>query len=163
MGRFLTNSIITVNRQILSGVLYFITSILIARGLGVQGQGIYALVILLPMMLFRFFNFGVQVSSVYYINNLKMNLQDAYKSNLVWGYILSLVSLVLGLIVIFFFSRFFFREVPNYLLICSLFIVPFMFFTKYLLAIFQSQEDFNNFNLIGLVQHVLNFVFFCKW
>ncbi len=161
MGNFLKNSLLTINRQFISGVLFFLSSVIIARGLGAEGQGIYSLVILLPMMLFQFFNLGIHVSTVYYTNKMDLALSAVFRSNLVWSLILTLVSAALGIGSILFFKEYFFKDVPNSLLYFSLLIVPFMFFTKFFQAIFQAHEDFKEYNWISLIQQIFAFVLFC--
>ena len=44
-----------------------LSAMIIARVLGVEGQGRYALVILLPNVLYTVFNMGVAPATVYYI------------------------------------------------------------------------------------------------
>ena len=61
------NSSITVLRQVLGIIIGLLSAMIIARVLGVEGQGKYALVILLPNVLYTVFNMGVAPATVYYI------------------------------------------------------------------------------------------------
>ena len=65
------NSSITVVRQVLGIIIGMLSAMIIARVLGVEGQGKYALVILLPNVLYTVFNMGVAPATVFYIGKKK--------------------------------------------------------------------------------------------
>ena len=58
------NSTLTVLRQVIGIVIGVFSAMIIARILGADGQGKYALIILLPNMFYTLFNVGVPASTV---------------------------------------------------------------------------------------------------
>ena len=66
------NSSITVVRQVLGIIIGMLSAMIIARVLGVEGQGKYALVILLPNVLYTVFNMGVAPATVFYIGKKRI-------------------------------------------------------------------------------------------
>ena len=106
------NSFLTVVRQLVGIALGLISAMIIARTLGVEGQGKYALIILLPNVLYTIFNMGIAPASVYYIGKKKFALENVFKMNLLLAFTLSLVTIIVGLLFIVFFHEQFYKSVP---------------------------------------------------
>jgi O-antigen/teichoic acid export membrane protein len=160
---FVKDSLITLVRQFLGILIGLLTTIILARYLGPEGQGMYALIILLPTILVTFLNFGVGVSSVYFVGKKEFSINTVFKTNLYFGLGLSLVSFIIGSIVILIFPENFFNSIPSEDLFTVLLIIPFMFLNQFLQAIFQGNQDFDSFNLIllfGQISLLLSSVFF---
>ncbi|MBD7964909.1 flippase [Fictibacillus norfolkensis] len=151
---FIKNNIFTLSRQIISIFISLISSIFIARYLGPEGQGSYSLIILLPLMLLTFLNFGIGSSSIFYIGKKEENLNTIIKTIIFTGIWLSIISVIIGLIIILLFSDQFFSGISLKLLLASLLVLPFLFTKSFLQSIFQGKQNFQVFNIILLVEQI---------
>lgn len=100
---FVKNTIMTLSRQISGILLGLLASIIIARSLGPEGNGLYQLIVLLPTTLMTLLNLGVGTSSVYYVGQKKYDIKDIIKTNTASGAVLSLAAVIIGLIGVMFF------------------------------------------------------------
>ena len=159
------NSALTISRQILSIVFGLLATMIIARVLGKEGQGQYTLAILLPTLLYTFFNSGLSTSTVYFVGKKKYSDLDIYSTNLTTSFFLSILSIVVGLLVVFFYKDYFFENISNRLLLYSLLVIPILFAQKNLPTIFQGKEEFKKFNIIVLLNQLglLIFSIFFVW
>tara|TARA_Y100000589_G_scaffold111535_1_gene106037 strand:- start:6270 stop:7583 length:1314 start_codon:yes stop_codon:yes gene_type:complete len=148
------NSFLTVIRQVLSIIFGLFAMIIIARVLGSSGQGQYTLAILLPTMLYTLLNSGLSISTVFYIGQKKYSDCQIYSTNLFTSLLLSIVSIFIGLIIIFFFKDYFFESMTVKLLLYTLLIIPLLFTQKNLQTIFQGKEDFEKFNMIVILNQL---------
>jgi len=145
------NSLFTLIRQLLSIGLGLLATMIIARVLGVEGQGQYTLAILLPTLLYTLLNSGLSASTVYFIGKRKYSDEEVYSTNLLSSLLLSVLSMLIGGIIILFFKNYFFEGLASQLLLYSLFILPLIFAQKNLQTIFQGKEEFEKFNLIVIL------------
>ena len=97
------NSFLTVIRQVLSIIFGLLAMIIIARTLGSSGQGQYTLAILLPTLLYTLLNSGLSISTVFYIGQKKYSDDEIYSTNIITALLLSVLSIIIGLIIIHFF------------------------------------------------------------
>jgi O-antigen/teichoic acid export membrane protein len=148
------NSFLTVIRQVLSIIFGLLAMIIIARTLGSSGQGQYTLAILLPTLLYTLLNSGLSISTVFYIGQKKYSDDEIYSTNIITALLLSVLSIIIGLIIIHFFKEYFFESLTNKLLLYTLLIVPLLFTQKNLQTIFQGKEDFEKFNLIVILNQL---------
>lgn len=151
---FFKNTLMTLSRQISSILLGLLSSIIIARVLGPEGNGMYQLIVLLPTTLMTLLNFGVGTSSVYYIGQKKYEVKDIIKTNTLSGLSISFVSIIIGAVVIQFFSNDFFQGVPKAYLYAVLIIIPLLVLNEFYLVIFQGVQDFKSFNSLALVRQI---------
>lgn len=153
---FFYHVFLTFTRQGIALLLGLVLTILIARTLGPQGQGIYSLAILLPTLLTTFLNLGIGTSAVYYTNLNVFSLNSIVKTNVLLALALSGISFIAGTIMIVFFSDVFFSGVPRNLLFFILLVTPIMFLNTVLQTIFQGKQDFKSFNVILLGGQLIN-------
>ena len=92
------NSSITVIRQVLGIIIGMFAAMIIARTLGVDGQGKYALIILLPNILYTLFDLGLPAATVYYIGKDEFSLKNIFKTNILLALLLSIITIFLGVI-----------------------------------------------------------------
>ena len=148
------NSSITIARQILSLVIGLLAVTIIARILGPEKQGQYTLAILLPTILYTFFNSGISISTVYLIGQDKYSDSEVYHSNFFISASLSLISMLVGLMVVFFLSEEFFAKISLQLLLYSLFIIPLIFLQKNLQSFLHSKENFSKLNIVVILNQI---------
>jgi O-antigen/teichoic acid export membrane protein len=155
---FLKNSFFTFTRNIIVILLGLLTTVLIARILGPEKQGMYSLIILLPNMLVTFMNLGISSSTVYYIGKRKYNLQTVFTSNVILALAISLISIFLGVAIIGLFSKPFFGGIPAILLLIILSVLPVLFLNSFIQSFFQGTEDFKAFNIIAVIGKFVNLI-----
>ena len=153
------NSVLTILRQVIGIVIGMLSAMIIARMLGADGQGKYALIILLPNMFYTLFNIGLPASTVYYIGQKKYLLEDVFKTNLLIAVILSVVTGLLSCLFVYFYQDVFYEQIEWSILAISLISLPFIFLNKNMQVIFQGKEEFEKFNLIVILNQLGVFVF----
>ncbi|CAH0344876.1 oligosaccharide flippase family protein [Bacillus sp. CECT 9360] len=149
---FLSNSIITLTRQVVSIVIGLLLLIIIARALGSSGYGKYTLITYLPLMLMTFLNLGLNTSTIYFVSKKEIELKEAFVTSVVSAIVLALVSIVIGFFTIFLLGDSEFSAVDSSLLYLSLCALPFMFLMIFLQTIFQGMQNFKLFNTVLVVQ-----------
>jgi O-antigen/teichoic acid export membrane protein len=152
---FLSNSIITLTRQVLGIIIGVILIAVIARALGPNGNGDYTIITYLPLMLMTFLNLGINSSTVYYVSRKKMSINEAYSMNIIAAIVLSIISVIIGAAIIYFFSgiKFFNKIDPLYLYI-SLLSIPGIFLMTFLQTILQGMQHFKSYNTALVVQQL---------
>ena len=156
MGKFTKDNLITFITQIFSLIFGLGTSIIIARVLGPEGKGIYALAILLPATLIMFCNFGIAQASVFYIGKRKYRPEEIFGDNIIFSSLLTIFSLLIGLTVVFFFANSLFPYVAKGYLLLALFLLPFNLFLDFVNYILLGLQKIKEFNFINILQ---NFIF----
>lgn len=161
MNSISKNSAITFLSQIFIVALGLITSIILARALGPTGRGIYALIILIPAVMFRLGSLGIEAANVYFTGSKRYEIKDIVSNSL-------LSSILLGLILIFsffgishldIFQRFLNsnRINPFYLWLVVL-TVPFSLLFGFLNNIFLGKEEIVKYNKINIFRNALQLV-----
>jgi O-antigen/teichoic acid export membrane protein len=152
---FLSNSIITLTRQVLGIIIGIILIIVVARALGPDGNGDYTMVTYVPLMLMTFLNLGINSSTVYFVSRKKMSINEAYSMNIIAAIALSIISIIIGAIILYFFSgaKIFNKIDPN-LLYISLLSLPGIFLMTFLQTILQGMQHFKSYNTALVVQQM---------
>lgn len=158
LGKFTKNTLITFFTRILQLILGIGTSVIIARVLGPEGKGIYSLAILLPALLIIFTNLGIGPASVYYIGKKKYAPKEVFGNNIISSIFISIFTVLVGLIIIFFFSNSLFPGVAKEYLFLALSLIPFQIFLNFVINILLSLQKIKKYNLIQLI-HTFVFLF----
>jgi len=145
--------------QILSLVLFVGLSILLARKLGPNGNGQYALVILWPSLLATLFNFGISPALVYFLGSSAVSVRKARRTMMKFWAILSLTGLLLSVIVMLFWGRVIFPNIPAFLLFAGLLVYPIMLLPDFLLSMLQGMQDFRSYNMAQLAAPITTLLF----
>jgi len=158
MGEFTKNTMLTLLTRILNLIVGLATSVIIARLLGPEGKGIYSMAILLPTLITTFTNIGIAPATVYYIGRGKYSCREILGNNVVLSLVIGAVSIVIGLIVVFFFQDIAFSGVARFYLLLALALIPVNLFVSYLRYVFLGMQRIPEFNLISILQVVLMLV-----
>ncbi len=150
LKRLAGNTAVTLGRQIMAGILQLISAVIVARSLGPDGNGQYAVALLLPGMLATFLNLGISPATVYYLGAGKVDTFTAFRTIIRLGSIIALTGLMLGAVCILYFGERWFPNVPYYVLWITLALFPFVLFQTFLSSIFQGLQNFKVFNLLLL-------------
>lgn len=114
----------TLKRHVLSILVQAVTIIVVAKFYGPEGNGIYALVLLLPLTLAGFLSLGFESSNVYFLSRKQFNINTAFYSNVLFGFIVSVSGLGLGSMALAGNTELFFPKINSSLLWVSLISFP---------------------------------------
>jgi len=141
----------TFGRQMLAAGAQLLLVVIIARALGPEGNGQYAMAILLPNLMVNFLNLGVGPATVYFVGRGELTANQAMIGNFWLGLRLAAIGLLGGLPVLYFFGNSLFPGVPLGLLLFGLTAFPVSLLLAYLNTILQGLEDFRAFNATTLI------------
>jgi len=154
-GQFVRGTTVTFISGILNLLLGIGTSVILARVLGPEGRGIYALAILLPSLIVTFGNLGIGPATVYYVAQGEFRRQEILGNNVLLSVGIGGIGIVAGLIVVLFFRENVFPGVaPGYLLL-ALVLVPVQVFFSYVRYVLLGAQRIKEFNYVQIVQSVL--------
>jgi len=142
-------------RQVIAGLLNLCTVVIIARVYGPEGNGAFAIALLLPSILSALLNLGVAPANVYYIGSgILLPREALVVSSFIWCGA-SLTGLGVGAVILSLGSTKFFPGVETRILWLALAIFPVALFTSYLQGIFQGLQKFGPYNLLAITQPTL--------
>ena len=145
--------LITFSSQILIFTLGLVSSIILARVLGPIGNGIYALIILIPAVMLKLGSFGIESANIYFTGSKQYEIQDIVSSSLLKGVLLG--SLLISLFFVTFHLDIFKNFInsnqidPFYLWIVVL-TVPLSLFSEFILSIILGIEKIIIYNKINI-------------
>jgi O-antigen/teichoic acid export membrane protein len=148
----------TLGRQLLAAFAQFLLVVLIARKLGPEGNGFFAMAILIPTVLANFLNFGVGPATVYFVSRGDFNVHQAMAGNLRLALIVATAGVACALPVLVIWGTELFPGVPQGLLYFGLASFPLTLLLAYLNTILQGLEDFKALNLTVLLPPYVNLV-----
>lgn len=149
---------LTLGRQLLATFAQFMLVVLIARELGPEGNGYYAMAILVPTLLANFLNLGVGPATVYYVSRGDFNARIAVSGNLRLAVIVSVIGVAVTLPFLLAWGNEIFPGVPSALMYFGLISFPLTLALSYLNTVLQGLEDFNAFNLTVLIPPYVNLI-----
>lgn len=142
----------TLNRHLFSMILQVALVILIARLLGPEAQGSYAIGVFWAYFLSTFLALGINHANIYFYNVRGAPLSRLLKLNLmIWG-VGSFSGFVLGGSIVIFAGASLFPNIETNLLFLALPIFSLMTLNGYLSSFFQATQTFGPYNLIALIR-----------
>lgn len=152
---FITNVGVTFLTRIFTLLIGITTSVIVARILGPEGQGIYALAILVPSMIVTFTNLGIARATVYHMGKGTYPRSDLVGTVLTSSFIISLGSIIIGLVIVFFFSNSILPTVPQVFLLLSLALIPFqLLFFQSLSGILLGLQEIKKYNALVIIHSI---------
>jgi O-antigen/teichoic acid export membrane protein len=152
---FTKSTLITFFTRVATAFFTVVITALIARTLGPKGQGVYSLAVLFPIILLVFTSFGINPSSVFFIGKGKYSPKQIFSSNFVSNFVISILTILIGLAVIFFFNERFFPEVDKQYLFLSLFFIPLTLFFELGCQTLLGLQKIRRYNLVSFLQNLL--------
>lgn len=141
-------------RLVFVNLIQLVSMILIARLYQPEGNGIYAIAILLPTTLSTFLNCGIASSNAYFLGSNKNNLSPILNFNLISLLFLSITGMAIGVLIIIFYAHTLFPNIPETLLWTALFSFPLILHQGYIISIFQGLQKFNTLIFISVIQPI---------
>lgn len=132
-----------------------LSSIVLARVLGPEGKGIYAMATLLPGLIVTFGNLGIGPATAYYTARGKFALRDILASNLILGVVISIAGVAVGLTVALLLHNAAFPGVARMYLLFALLLVPAELAFGFLQNILLGAQRFWEYNLASVFHAVL--------
>ncbi|HDQ13226.1 MAG TPA: flippase [Sediminispirochaeta sp.] len=153
--RFSVGTGITAGAQFISLILGLGTSVILARVLGAEGRGIYALAALLPSLIVTFGNLGIGPATVYYVARGEFRRQEILGNNVLLSAGIGGIGILAGLVGVLFFRETIFPGVaPGYLLL-ALLLVPVEVFFSYIRYVLLGAQRIKEFNYVQITHTVL--------
>lgn len=143
LGRDVT---MNAGRQVVIVAVGLLVTILIARTLGPDRNGQYAVAVLLPTTLATLLNFGIGPANVYFIGRGEVPVGSALRSTLqLWAWF-SLLGVIAGLAVIELAHQQWFNGIPKPFLWIALATFPVLMLRILIASILQALQDFAQYN-----------------
>lgn len=154
IGTFTKNTLITFVTRAVTTIFTIVITIIIARVLGPKGQGIYSLVILFPVILLIFTSFGINQATVFFIGKKKYSPKEIFGNNIIFNILISVFTILIGLVTIFFFSEKFFPGVEKKYLFLALSLIPFSLFFNLGSHILLGLQKIKKYNIISFLRSI---------
>ncbi len=146
------DAVLTFSRQFLAGLMQLCITIIVARALGSEGMGAYAVALLLPTLLSQLLSFGLVPANVYFLASRQFDSTTVWATSRDISVIVALLGTCLAGTLIFLFGSKIFPGVPTSTLLIAMFIFPASLLTGMVTSLFQAWQDFRSFNLLILAQ-----------
>lgn len=121
-------------------------SIFLARTLGPEGNGLYALALLLPTTLAQLLNLGVPPANVYFVGRGDVTLRTALRATTRLGIIVGVLGLTIAPLIVHYRAEQWFPGVPPSLMLLALAAYPIGLFQGYYATLLTAVKDFRRFN-----------------
>jgi len=154
-GTFIKGTAVTFTSGIIKLLIGVGTSVVLARVLGPEGRGVYALAMLLPSLIVTFCNLGIGSATVYYVARKEFRCQEILGNNVLLSVGIGGVGILAGLVVVFFFGETVFPGVPTNYLLLALVLVPIEMFFSYVIYVLLGAQRIKEFNYIQIVQSII--------
>jgi O-antigen/teichoic acid export membrane protein len=154
-GEFMQATIITFATNVLSLFMGVGASVILARVLGPEGQGIYILAILLTSLIVTFGNLGIGPATVYYVARGEFRRQEILGNNILLSLGIGSVGVLAGLVVVLLFRETVFPNVSLKYLLLALVLVPLELFFSYVNYVLLGAQRIKEFNRAQVTQAAL--------
>jgi len=151
----------TFSRQFLAGIMQLGLLLIIARGLGPEGAGTYAVALLLPSIMSQLLNLGLASANVYFVASRRFPLAQVWVASRDLVLLMGVLGLALGAGLVLLVGELAFPGIPQVVLLSALLIYPTSLMAGVVSGLFQALQDFRAFNIAVLVQPVLSLVAVC--
>ena len=141
-------------RQIAAALLGLVSTAIVARVYGPEGNGMLAIALLLPSMLSTFLNLGVAPANVYFLGSAQISVRQLLGANLRIFVLLGALGLVLGAVTLRWQAEQFFPGVSPFVLWLALAAFPIGLLNGYLISVFQGLQQFRPYNILAITQSV---------
>ena len=149
--------ILTFMRQFSGGLLQLGIVFMIARVLGEEGLGDYAIIALMPVLISQTLSLGLTVSITYFVSARIFSLQEAYRITRDVLLALAALGMLCTWLVLELFSEVIFPNIEPRLLFLVILALPFTLINMGMMAFFQALEDFKSFNKLSIAPPFITF------
>jgi O-antigen/teichoic acid export membrane protein len=154
-GKFAWGITVTFAGGVLNLLLGIGVSVILARVLGPEGRGVYALAMLLPSLIVTFGNLGIGPATVYYVARGEFRREEILGNNILLSIGIGGAGILAGLMVVHFFREALFPNVPLAYLLLALALVPGEIFFSYVNYMLLGAQRIKEFNYRQVLQSTL--------
>ena len=159
MGVFAKNALITFLSRVATAIFKIVITVIIARMLGPRGQGIYSVAVLFPSLLLIFTSFGLNSAVAYFLGKDEYSKKQVLGTSIIFNFLISGFTILIGLIIIFFFSVRIFPDIEKIYLYLSLSMIPLLLFFNLGCQFLLGLQKIKKYNIISISQSFLFLVF----
>jgi O-antigen/teichoic acid export membrane protein len=145
-------------RQVGITVFQLAFTVLLARNLGKDNYGAYALALMLPQLLMKILNLGLGSSVVYFLARKELSIKNAIFKVVQLSAFTTVLALLADAIIIFLFGDTFFQNVPTNALILASVLFPVLILQELLPNIFLGLQKFSTYNVSYVVFPVFSLI-----
>lgn len=131
------------------------TSIVLTRALQPEGRGIYAIVIFFASLMTYYSTFGIGQSAIYFVGKGHHSLSVIIGNTLALSALLSVLSMAMGVGLIWFFSLQFFPDVPSPFLWLGIVLIPVQLMLGIMTQLVLAIQNVRVYNLARLFQSAI--------
>ncbi|WP_214073671.1 polysaccharide biosynthesis C-terminal domain-containing protein [Mucilaginibacter sp. dw_454] len=151
---FLRDIISLASSRVVVTILTVATSILTARYLGPEKNGIIAALTVYPLFFMSIGSMGIQQSATYFIGQNKFELKSVYSAIVViWAFTTVFCTAVCFILIKYFSTG----NYPLYLITLAIITIPFSLYTTYSSGIFLGQQNLKEYNKVSWIPAVMTF------
>ena len=155
--KFKKNILSNVVLHILSIGIGFLTSVLIARGLGPSNQGQFSFYVLIFNLIVSYGDFGIISSTSYYMKKTKYKEEDVINNNIS---LLIVLCLLYFAVIVIFKDSIFYDNTLWFLIIWSVYYIT-SFISTCLMEVYTANENVYIFNRYLILIHFIKALFIC--
>lgn len=161
--RLVQNGLFNLVQQLWTLGVGIATSVLVARGLGVEDRGEYAIILLFINLVFTFFNSGLEPAIVYFTAKNQEAFLGTLRTSITLTVWASVFAVLISLLLIIVGRTVLFPQLHEQSLWIPILILPCILFANSLQVVFRGLEDFRTFNIIEMIAQLtlmgMTFVF----
>lgn len=135
------------------------TSVIIARVLGPEGQGIVSLTLMVPFALAVIGELGIESANVFYTSRGKIDRKYAVGNSIFLTFTWTLLLIAIFLLALPFVRDRFLQGIDIGLILIALLIFPLDFFMSSIRGVIISEHRINLYNAIFIINIALTFIF----
>ncbi len=142
---------VTLATQIVVLLFNLIASIILARALGPEGRGIFALLLLIPATVITFTGFNIGAANVYLINREKLSLKEIIKANYVLLTVIGALSFIISILLFKIWPDTVAKQIDQRDAIIASSIVFSLLFVAYFNAIVLAFQKILQYNIVTFI------------
>jgi O-antigen/teichoic acid export membrane protein len=146
---------LTFGRQFLAGFIQLGIFLVVARILGPEGAGSFAIALLVPTLMTQLLNLGLNAANIYFVASGRFPLEQAWAASRDFMLAVAAIGLGLGVIGVLGLGDWAFSGLERSVLLTALLIFPLSLLSTLAIGFFQALQNFRAFNLAVLVQPII--------
>ena len=156
---FIISTSIMMIAQTAKLIIGIIISIIVARYLGPENQGIYSYIMIFSTLMVSIISIGIGPATTYFVAKNEYDIKEILGNNIIYSIIISNIAIIIGIILIKYYSKILFNNIPQKYLYLSLLIIPIQILNIYITSIILGKQKIKTYNYIQVIQSVFLLLF----
>ncbi|MFQ5823062.1 MAG: oligosaccharide flippase family protein [bacterium] len=148
------DSFITYFTRLITFVVQIVTGLLLARILGPEGRGEYALLVIVPTMAGIFCNMGIGTSNVYFVGSRKIKLDKIISNSLTIALIIGGITILILNFLATEITIKIFKGIRTDYFRLAIISIPFLLLYIFLMSVIHGRRDFVRYNILNVLRPV---------